>query len=420
MLAAAIQSEAVVGRRILLLSFYFEPDIGPGPVRNSALAEKLVERLLPGDKLEVLTTLPNRYASFGGEAPTHEVRGPMTIRRVALPAHQSGMKDQARAFWAYALAVWRQTRGRRYDLVFASSSRLMTAALGCEVARRSNARLYLDIRDIFTETMQEILGGRPARLLLPIFERLERRVIRAADTVNLVSPGFLSYFRSICSHDYRVYTNGIDKAVTTRSFNRTSGGPERVVLYAGNIGEGQGLHRVIPAAAQILQGRVRFRLIGDGGRRRELERAITAAGVDNVEILDPVPRERLWDLYADADVLFVHLNDYCAFQRVLPSKVFEYAATGKPVLAGVAGCAADFMNKEVPGSAVFSPCDVAGLVGALERLSAGSVDRTAFIRKYRRDNIMAAMADDLLRTLNSHGLPATASGSGHSASAVGS
>lgn len=396
----ALDNNVGTGKRILLLSFYFEPDIGPGPFRNTVLAKKLLEQLAPGDELEVLTTLPNRYASFGGDAPEKEVHGPMTIHRIKLPAHHSGMQDQAKAFWAYARAVWRYTQGRHYDLVFASSSRLMTAVLATKVSKRAKARLYLDIRDIFTETMQDVLRGRPTKLLLPLFEQLERWVIRAADVVNLVSPGFLSYFRPICPHDYRVYTNGIDDTFITRDFEGNSTGKERVVLYAGNMGEGQGLHKVIPEAARLLEGRFRFRLIGDGGRRRELEQAVAEAGVTNVEILDPLPRDQLCDLYAQADVLFMQLNDYPAFHRVLPSKLFEYAATGKPVLAGVAGVAADFIANEISGSAVYTPCDATELVAALNSLPEGRLDRAAFIQKYRRDNIMAAMADDVLQTID--------------------
>ena len=41
--------------------------------------------------------------------------------------------------------------------------------------------------------------------------------------------------------------------------------------------------------------------------------------VDNIEILAPIKREKLIKYYKEADILFVHLNDIPAFQRVLPS-----------------------------------------------------------------------------------------------------
>ena len=49
--------------------------------------------------------------------------------------------------------------------------------------------------------------------------------------------------------------------------------------------------------------------------------------------------------YDKASILFLHLNDYEAFYKVLPSKIFEYATTGKPIIAGVNGFAKDVISK---------------------------------------------------------------------------
>ena len=112
------------------------------------------------------------------------------------------------------------------------------------------------------------------------------------------------------------------------------------VVYAGNIGEGQGLHAILPQLAQRLGGRAQFRVIGDGGRRELLLERLRQAGVHTVEVLPPMPRSALLEAYSTADILFLHLNAQAAFEKVLPSKIFEYAATGKPIWAGVAGYAA--------------------------------------------------------------------------------
>src|SRR6185503_3990510 len=68
-----------------------------------------------------------------------------------------------------ARPVARLPRGRSYDLVYATSSRLLTAALGGLVARRTNAVLYLDIRDIFVDTINDVLPAPLARLAGPVF-----------------------------------------------------------------------------------------------------------------------------------------------------------------------------------------------------------------------------------------------------------
>src|SRR5205823_6271383 len=88
--------------RILILTFYFEPDLSAGSFRTGALVRALDE-LAPRDaRIDVMTSLPNRYASFTAEAPEHEDRGRVSVRRIPVPAHAGGMLDQARAFASFA------------------------------------------------------------------------------------------------------------------------------------------------------------------------------------------------------------------------------------------------------------------------------------------------------------------------------
>ncbi|WP_319525402.1 glycosyltransferase family 4 protein [uncultured Desulfosarcina sp.] len=350
----------------------------------------------------MLTTMPNRYSTFSSEARQIEHMGAASIRRIALPYHQSGMADQSRAFLHFAREVRGFIHGRRYDAVFATSSRLATGFLGAWVARRYRVPLYLDIRDIFADTMEDVLNGSPLRVLLPAVKAVERYTLRSAATINVVSAGFLPYFKTRNPKKrFRCYPNGIDEGFLEYDFKKihTPGVP-KTILYAGNIGEGQGLHRIVPELARLAGDNWRMTIVGDGGRRRELERQIRRSGLTNIERLDPVPRGALMELYRKADVLFLHLNDYKAFKRVLPSKVFEYAATGKAMLAGVAGHAAGFIKKHIDNAAVFPPCDAAAGVLALHRLNFTPTPREAFISRYTRSTIMERMVDDMLHTFD--------------------
>jgi glycosyltransferase involved in cell wall biosynthesis len=281
----------------------------------------------------------------------------------------------------------------------------MTAGLGANVARRVGATLYLDIRDLFTLNMDEILAGSMLKLLLPVFRGIERRAFRSAKRISVVSEGFLPHIRTVAPDvSISCFTNGIDDIFLAEDFTarEAHNGPP-LVLYAGNMGEGQGLHHIVPAVAKEMEGRVQFRLIGDGGKRRELETALAAHGVSNVELLPPISRAELIAQYREAEILFLHLNDLDAFRKVLPSKLFEYAATGRPILAGVAGFAADFTAANLPDAEVFAPCDVRAMVAALERLITrkASIDRTQFCQLYARQRIMADMASDVLATKSS-------------------
>ena len=172
-------------------------------------------------------------------------------------------------------------------------------------------------------------------------------------------------------------------------------GSKPVVLYAGNIGEGQGLHRIIPELARKKPD-VEFLIIGDGGKATELSSA--SAGIINVKILPPVSRDDLLGYYAKATILFIHLNSHAAFEKVLPSKLFEYAALGKPILAGVSGFAAQFLREELDASAIFAPCSVSEGLRALDVLLLETlVDNSTFIAKYDRTEIMKEMAASIIK-----------------------
>jgi glycosyltransferase involved in cell wall biosynthesis len=384
--------------RILVLSFYYQPDLCAGSFRTTPFVTALCERAPAGTQVDVLSTLPNRYRTFTREAAELESSPGLEVRRVRLPPHRSDFFGQSRAFARFARVALASVADREYDLVFATSSRLMTAALGAEIARRKRARLYLDIRDIFVDTIRDILPrgtGRPVSRALAL---LESWTMRRADCINLVSPGFVPYFRArYGDRHYSCFTNGIDPEFLQARPARNATRPAILtVLYAGNIGDGQALHEILPALAHALRGRARFVVIGDGGRRARLEQALVQAGVDSVEIKAPLDRGELLAAYYAADVLFLHLGNLPAFESVLPSKLFEYAALGKPILAGVGGYAARFVTQEISNAAVFMPGDAADAVRAFDRLVVADQPRPEFAARYARANIVAAMADQVL------------------------
>ena len=78
-------------RRILYLSFYFEPDLCAGSFRNSPLVHELANQAKASNtQIELLTTLPNRYKSFEMGAKEVEEIDNLTIRRAQIPKHKSG------------------------------------------------------------------------------------------------------------------------------------------------------------------------------------------------------------------------------------------------------------------------------------------------------------------------------------------
>jgi len=121
--------------KILILSFYYFPDLCAGSFRCTAFVEALRKHVSTDTRIEVMTTAPNRYASFGVEAPAHEIQLGLNIERISLLTHKSGMLDQAKAFIHFSIEVNKRIKHRDYDLVFASSSRLIKTSLCAWIAR---------------------------------------------------------------------------------------------------------------------------------------------------------------------------------------------------------------------------------------------------------------------------------------------
>lgn len=386
--------------RILFLSFYFQPDLSAGSFRSAALAKALEEVAGPSLELDILTTQPNRYRSYSKQAPARQVEGPISITRFALPKHRSGFFDQSRAWFAYARQVMAHVRSRQYDLVIATSSRLMTAVLGSYIASQKHCLLYLDIRDIFIESLADLLPMPMMLTLRPILEWVERKALRRASRINLVSRAFTSYFTPFYPEgQLRYIPNGIDREFMDYDFKIPPPQPDEriIVLYAGNIGAGQGLELIIPDLARHTLNSHEFRIIGDGGSMELLRRA--TQNLPNVKLMPPVDRASLLALYKQSHILFLHLNNLPAFKRVLPSKLFEYASTGKPILAGVAGHAADFL-RPLGGVYLFPPCKVAAGLKNLLTLTIVATPRDEFVEASLREKLMKIMAADILSLLS--------------------
>lgn len=388
--------------RILLLSYYFPPERTPGAFRSEALLKALLNARPPDADhpvyVDVLAAQPSRYLS-STEPGSDEETGPLhCIRRLSVPYQAVSYLAEAANFATFAARTRKTIKNQRYDLVFSTTSRQMTGLLGALLATSRGACFYLDIRDLFAENLKDMLPW-PLRPLAWITRWAERWSLGRADRISITSEGFLPYLQNEgYAAKVKYFPNGADEIFFPPLETRAApprGAPIEIV-YAGNIGAGQELCYIVPELAARLGKRVWFRIIGDGHQLSLLRAAIEKRALDNVALEPPVDRAELPSLYARSDILFLHLGRAASLKGVLPSKVFEYAASGRPILAGVSGHPARFIKSEIDNAEVFTPGDADAALEGIIRLKLSHTDRSAFIRRFSRKEIVRQMAEDIL------------------------
>lgn len=388
--------------RILYLTYYFRPDLCAGSFRNSSLFEAVLDQISEDDFVHVITTVPNRYGSYSVEGLKEETGKNYRIDRLTVPMHASGMAEQAKAFTSYYKGVMNLIKNEKYDMVFASSSRLFTAFLGKRCSVANHCPLYLDIRDIFVDTMKDIFKDKKVVRATAgwVLGLIEKYTFKNANHINLISGGFRPYFEKYKKPSYTEYSNGIDDVfIEAGKEASTNTAKPYIITYAGNMGSGQGLEKIIPEAAKKLGADYKFRLIGDGGTRKKLEEKLKELNVENVELLNPVARKELIQYYKESTFLFFHLNDLEAFKKVMPSKMFEYGAFDKPIIAGVGGYAAQFVEKNIPNHILFKPTDVDDFVSQMKNYQLKFERRDEFIKNFSRKSIDKKLAASIVGLL---------------------
>jgi len=123
------------------------------------------------------------------------------------------------------------------------------------------------------------------------------------------------------------------------------------VVFAGNMGKAQAMDAVIKAAL-ILQNDykdIQFVLVGSGVEVENLKKMTNELSLDNVKFLGRKPITEIGPILRLADVLFVHLKNDPLFEITIPSKTQAYLATGRPVLIGIKGDAADLVENAEAG-----------------------------------------------------------------------
>jgi len=345
-LCRALSSEnSDPGLRILFIVPHYRPDGGPGAPLFTMLCETLARR---GQRPAVLTAVPHYPsgrvpAEYRGRRPVWSLENGVRVARVALPSlDRRSLLRRLVQFGCYqlgaTLAGWKQEA----DVVVAVSPAL-EVWLPCELLAFARGRpAVYSVHDVYPDIGVQ-LGIFRHGLVIKAVGALEDSILRRAAAVRILSNSFAPRMlsrRVLESRLHLVYdwvdTDLVRPLPRDNDFSRQYGLSGRfVVLYAGNVGQIQGLESVLDAAA-LLQHRpdVLFLFVGDGTARESLLARAGQMGLENVRFLPYQPLEAMPLVWASADVGLVSLMKG-AGSGALPSKSFSILASGRPLLASI-------------------------------------------------------------------------------------
>jgi colanic acid biosynthesis glycosyl transferase WcaI len=356
--------------KILFLSDNFYPE-------SNAAASRVYERAVfwarDGHDVTVMTGCPN--FPEGKPFPGYKNRwryvetidGIRVVRVKTYMAANQGVGRRLVDFLSYMVsATFFSLFEKRPDLVMASSPQFFTAVAGYLVSVFKRCPYGLEVADLWPESIRGV-GAMRDSFFLSMVENLELFLYRRATFIVTLTESIKQNIVKRKIDPYKITTiiNGVN---LERFKPAAQKDPELetelglngkfVVGYIGTLGLAHGLENLLKAAQLAEQegcDDLQFLIVGGGAEAPLLKEIQRQQGLKNVTILgrqDKAEIARYWSL---CDLALVHLKNSDVFKTVIPSKIFEAMALGKPILyCGPESDGSEVVTKEKVGERVDS------------------------------------------------------------------
>lgn len=263
---------------------------------------------------------------------------------------------------------------KQVDLVWGTSPPIFQSLTAWALARLKRTPFLFEVRDLWP-AFAVAVGVLRQPILIRLSEWLEGFLYRRANLVVVNSPGFVQHVQSRGAHRVELVPNGTDTTmfnplVDGKAFRRAHGLEDKfVALYAGAHGLSNDLE-VLLVAAKRLQPRkdITIVLLGDGKDKPALQAQAAREGLDNILFLPPIPKLEMPSALAAANACIAILKPLELYKTTYPNKVFDYMATGKPVLLAIDGVIREVIENAGAGIPV-PPGDPDALAAAILRLA---------------------------------------------------
>jgi putative colanic acid biosynthesis glycosyltransferase WcaI len=376
--------------RIGILSQWYPPEPGSAFVPG-VLARALAAR---GHELVVATGFPNY--PIGRIAPGYRMRwrvderdGRVLVRRVALyPSHDRSKLRRTLNYASFAVSATASATSllRTVDAIWVYNSPATVGLPSAAASVRGGPPHLMHVMDLWPDSIlySGLAGGRTYEAMGAILDRWCRWTYRRAASIACISRGMVDELagRGVARnklHYVPIWTDEEQyRPLPPNDLLRRELGVEDafVLLYAGNLGDTQGLDGLLEVGERVTDLPVQILLAGSGTAEERLRADARRRGLTNVTFLGRWPPDDMGRLLSVADVALVSLSDGPLTAMTMPSKLPAILAAGRPVLAWASGEVARTVRAGSCGF-VAEPGDVGELEKALREAYRAGTDGLA-------------------------------------------
>ncbi len=266
-----------------------------------------------------------------------------------------------------------------------------------------------DFRDPWTniDYYQDLkLGKRADRK----HHQLEKKVLEKADAITVISPGMKQEFSSIVARDYHVIPNGFDMEDMRKDSSEKSKNDKFSLAHIGSLTKTRNPNNLWEALKQLVEENGDFaadlEIRNIGKMDFSAAESIKKYGLNiYLKLTDYLPHNEVVQEQRTASLLLLLINNTPNAKLILTGKIFEYLASGRPVICigPIDGDAAAVIHESGCGS-VYGFEEVKKLKADLQRfyqlfkedkLVVESKNVSQFDRKYLTEK-MAKTLDSIL------------------------
>ena len=242
---------------------------------------------------------------------------------------------------------------QQVDAIVTTGPPHSTHLLGRKLKRNFKIPWLADFRDPWTGI--DYWAQLPlAPLAKFLHAKLEKSVFTEADALLVVSPSMLQTFKRETDTHCELIYNGYDEA----DFSKTVGDPKQkdtfVIAHIGNMNADRNPESLWAVLSTLYKSnrieRIKIKLIGNTDS--SVTEAIRSHGLESiVKRVSYLAHEKAIDEMRSSSMLLLSINNVPSAKGIVTGKVFEYMASGKPIL-GIGppdGDAASILNETASG-----------------------------------------------------------------------